>query len=65
MAAITHQRNDNLKEIIRKALVLYDDKTDDKKREMFAEYVAHIARTYSVKQQREWIELLNKKIEAI
>jgi hypothetical protein len=58
MPAITHQRADNVREITRLALAIYDDKTEEQRRKMFENYADHIARNSSVAEQRDWITIL-------
>jgi len=63
MTAITHQRNANRIRIIEMALVLYDKKTPDEKRAMFEHYVNHIAVSYTVYQQEDWLMILEKALK--
>jgi len=58
MTAITHQRNANRNRIIEMALALYDKKTPDEKRVMFEHYVNHIAVSYTIQHQEDWIRIL-------
>jgi hypothetical protein len=58
MTAITHQRADNIREITRLALAIYDGKTEEQRRKMFENYASHIARHSTVSEQREWISIL-------
>ena len=58
MTAITHQRNSNRIRIIEMALALYDKKTPEEKRVMFEHYVNHIAVSYTVHQQEDWLRIL-------
>jgi hypothetical protein len=58
MTAITHQREDNVREITRLALAIYDGKTEEQRRAMFENYASHIARNSTVAEQRDWITIL-------
>jgi ATP-dependent helicase YprA (DUF1998 family) len=60
MPALTHQRVENVAEIKKLALAIYDGKTEDEKRQMFENYVNHIAVNYTITEQREWLEILAK-----
>ncbi len=63
MSAITHQRIENIQEATTLALTLYDLKDDEGKREMIKTYISHIAREYSVNDQRDLIANLKRQIE--
>ena len=63
MTAITHQRNANRQRIIEMVLALYDKKTPDEKRVMFEHYVNHIAVSYVVHQQEDWLLILEKALK--
>jgi hypothetical protein len=63
MPAITHQRADNVREITRLALALYDGKSEDRKRNLFENYVIRIAHDSTVKEQREWITILKAAVK--
>ena len=63
MTAITHQRNANRQRITEMALALYDRKTPEEKRVMFEHYVNHIAVSYTVHQQEDWLLILEKALK--
>jgi hypothetical protein len=63
MPAITHQRADNVREITRLALALYDGKSDDRKRNLFENYVIRIAHNSTVTEQRKWIDILEAAVK--